>query len=129
MNSIYSLLIGVPRYRTKDIADQPMCANDVNFLRDTITARLGQTNDNITILGDKSSSEVTRSEILRTVTYVSKSAKDCDTLLFYFSGHGTAKNKQGYLVATDTEIDLPADTSIPIPRIVDEFKLSSVSTK
>ncbi len=122
MNSIYSLLVGVPKYRNKDIIDLPMCSNDVISLRNILVSRLGQTTDNITLLGDKSDVEVTRSEILRAIRYVSKVVKDYDTLLFYFSGHGTAKNKQGYLVASDTELDLPADTSIPIPRVIDEFK-------
>ncbi len=129
MNKTYAILISVDNYKSEDISDLPFCNNDLQLFKNCMSNNLKLPEENMLILGEELNSVVTRSEILRAINLSQKLSKDINTLIFYFSGHGTSYNKEGYLVAHDTEIDLPADTSISISRIVNEFKNTNINNK
>ncbi|MCE5321341.1 MAG: caspase family protein [Bacteroidales bacterium] len=128
-NKTYAILVSVDNYKSEDISDLSFCNNDLKLIKNCMFKNLKLPKENILILGEEPNSSVTRSEILRAINFSQKISKDINTLIFYFSGHGTSYNKEGYLVTHDTEIDLPADTSIPISRIINEFKNTNIKNK
>lgn len=129
MKNTYAILISVDKYKSEDIPNLDFCLNDLRLVHKCMVSNLNIPTENILVLGNQADSNVTRAEILRAVGFTKKLSQDIDTLIFYFTGHGTSYNRNGYLVTYDTEIDLPADTSVSISRIIDEFKESNIKNK
>lgn len=128
MSDYSVLLIGVPTYKP-NITPLPFCANDVLALQDAFKKNLGIKEENIRCLGLKPECNVTKAEFLRSIKYISENAHENETIIFYFSGHGFSSDECGYLATSDTEVDLPEDTGIPIERLRKEFSKSKAKTK
>lgn len=117
-------IISVPKYQSEYISDLPFCANDCTALNETLNKHLGIGYENIRVLGNTIDDEISRTEILKNVRYISRKAEQDDIIILFFSGHGYSENNVGYLATFDTDLDLASDTSISISRIKSELEKS-----
>jgi hypothetical protein len=112
--SFRALLVGVSLYEDAYNSQLPFCVNDVSSLRDVLT----QTYDIIRTLTEKSTEGLpNRASILTELDNMARSSDEDDLLLFYFSGHGTTSNGEGYLLARDTKSSSLRYTGIAIREI------------
>lgn len=80
-----ALLVGINKYKIPG-CDLNGCVNDVTNLRDILLKYFGFEVSDIRVLTDE---RATKKNILDGLSYLTKSAKKNDTLVFQFSGHGS----------------------------------------
>jgi metacaspase-1 len=85
MASKYAFLVGVNEYADPSITDLGGCVNDVTDLGDTLVA-CGFPYENIVIRTD---SRATREAILSGLQWLVSDTQEGDSLVFYYSGHGS----------------------------------------
>ncbi|PHI18044.1 hypothetical protein CEQ90_19975 [Lewinellaceae bacterium SD302] len=129
MNKIKSLIVGVPYYDDKNIDNLAFCANDSKGVRDVLVKNLKVNKENISIIGEQSKHRSSRVSILRGVNELITKCNEDDILLMYYSGHGALIYDNNYLICSDTQLDLLADTSISISNLYDRLKSSSARFK
>ena len=101
MASRRALLVGVPEYDSDAITNLSIVRNDVN----TLHAALESSQFSVCSVGLKDKSETTRSKILQKIRSYCRQARDEETLLLYFSGHGLHHNGKDYLIPSDATLD------------------------
>jgi len=79
-----ALLVGINNY--KQINDLNGCLNDITNVRDVLQKYSGFATADIRLLAD---SRATKANIMARLEWLVKGAKDGDTLVFHYSGHGT----------------------------------------
>ena len=84
--SIYCLFVGINEYQANHINNLGGCENDVNAMQDVLKERFDIPATNIVTLLDF---QATREEILWQFKDHLGQAKEGDTALFYYSGHGS----------------------------------------
>lgn len=82
-----ALLIGINYTGTNDALNG--CINDIQNINDVLTKRCGYDAKNIRILTDNTTVKPTRAQIESHVTWLARDCKAGDTLVFYYSGHGS----------------------------------------
>jgi len=115
------LLIGVSKYNSEEIDDLPYCQNDLKQFKNTLKSSLDISDDKIFCLGEDPE-ESSRANVLRFIKNADSIVEEEDTLIIYFTGHGSSIANKGYLLTYDTEPDIISDTSIPIDRLKKELK-------
>ena len=80
-----ALLVGINKYKIPG-CDLNGCVNDVTNLRDILLKYFGFEVSDIRVLTDE---RATKKSILDGLSYLTKSAKKDDILVFQFSGHGS----------------------------------------
>ena len=106
-DGLRAILVGVSDYQHID-ADLRGPRNDVRLMRETLMAR-GVSDSDISILSEDGETP-TRDTILAALDAAAAEVGPGDTVLFYFSGHGTqAPDREGDEQGGQDEIFLPAD--------------------
>lgn len=99
MNKLKAIVVGVSEYRSTSINDLPFCINDIELFTDTLEQALKMNRENIFVCGH--SGEVTKDYFIKCLQRFIATLDESDTLIFYFSGHGTTYEKEHYLVLSD----------------------------
>ncbi|MCY9277527.1 caspase family protein [Bacillus haynesii] len=99
MNSIKAISIGVSEYFLEGATDLPFCQNDLSVIKHTLANRLKIERNNIFSLGE--SGTVKKDTLIQSLFHLKDIVSDSDTLIFYFSGHGTTISENHYLVCSD----------------------------
>lgn len=84
-----ALLIGVNDYQYKyEIGTLKGCVNDTKIMASVLKRRFGFAKEDITFLWNE---EATRNSIIRKLNHILEHCESNDTIVFYFSGHGTRR--------------------------------------
>lgn len=81
--------------------DLPFCKNDVDLMERSLQNGLNIENHDITTCGNGT---VTKHDFVESLSRNATITNPEDTLIFYFSGHGTNISQQHHLVLSDTLI-------------------------
>lgn len=112
--TIYALLIGINSYKSSKIKDLYGCENDVDLMNLTLQERYAVDEQNIKCLLNK---QATKAAIVESFQQHFSQAQKGDTVIFYFSGHGSQEpaspefwkidtnQKLETLVCYDSEVD------------------------
>ncbi len=100
MGKNQALIIGVSHYTLPGTPELPFCKNDIFTVRDAFTSGLNVDPSNIMLCG--TSGTVSSSDIINSLKHLSVVSEADDSLLLYFSGHGTTINSEHYLVLSDS---------------------------
>ncbi|MBW4566220.1 MAG: caspase family protein [Mojavia pulchra JT2-VF2] len=90
-NKIYALLVGIDEYDSNSISLPPLlkgCVNDISAMEQYLKARVTQEGYKL-YLKTLKNQEATRAAIIHEFQNHLRQAKSSDTVLFYFSGHGS----------------------------------------
>ncbi|MDX2064522.1 MAG: caspase family protein [Fimbriimonadaceae bacterium] len=100
----YALLVGVNRYKSADIRPLRFSGNDVNALSDVLITRGGFRREHVVPLtGDQGNTAPTAENIFNELERIRQRAKPGDTVLFYFTGHGSEVDGQTYLLPYEVD--------------------------
>ncbi|MGG4392113.1 caspase family protein [Priestia megaterium] len=101
MSNLKALIVGVSNYYLKGAADLPFCKNDLNIMEESLHLGLNLKKEDIISCGK--SGEVKKEDFINALSKMSSLANENDTLIFYFSGHGSGKEigDDHYLVFSD----------------------------
>ena len=99
MGTVKVILAGVSDYKAVGAANLPFCKNDVLLIRKTLINGLDIDPADIITLGLNDT--VHYSDFLKSFTLLQPEIQEGDTLIVYFSGHGTNTNKGHFLVFSD----------------------------
>ncbi len=99
MNNIKALTIGVSSYFMEGASDLPLCQNDLSCINHTLIDRLKVKKDNVFTLGENQI--VKKDTLFQNLLLLGETVTDNDTVIFYFSGHGTTISGKHYLVCSD----------------------------
>ena len=103
----FALLVGIENYSRVGASNLPGCLRDVADVQKMLTEQLGFAESNITALKD---AKATQNAVLSNLESLAAKAGPSDTVVFYYSGHGTqvldldgdeADGKDEALVTTD----------------------------
>ncbi|HEY2200283.1 MAG TPA: caspase family protein, partial [Solirubrobacteraceae bacterium] len=111
----YALLVGVSAYPHESgwtaLAGPP---NDVEIVARVLKANAGFEDKNVRVLSDLQPDirdRPTRLNVLKAFSDLARrAAADNGLLMFYFAGHGEQRNGRSYLVPSDGDIDVPAQS-------------------
>ena len=95
-----AILVGVSEYPALKLKSLPLCKNDLIEMKNALIWGLGIAENNILVCG--ATGFVTKNHMLNSIASFLKTANKDDSLIFYFSGHGS-KNS---LALSDCAIDL-----------------------
>lgn len=84
--AIRAVLVGVDVYARADVAPLRGCVNDVALVRWVLKHFFGVPNEDIRVLVNQ---RATKANIMHRLAHMAEEAKRGDTLVFYFSGHGS----------------------------------------
>lgn len=99
MGKTKALIVGVSYYYLPNARDLPFCKNDICAISASLSEGLNVSPIDISLLGG--SGIVTASQFIKALCKLSLDCTDKDTLILYFSGHGTTSEDQHYLVFSD----------------------------
>lgn len=97
--AVKALIIGVSKYFEEKVNDLYFCKNDIIAVEKALSLGLNIESENIYTIGK--ADIVTCEDFISSLIEVSKELKEEDTIIFYFSGHGTTINNKHYLVFSD----------------------------
>lgn len=99
MGNTKALIVGVSKYFLSGANDLLFCKNDTIAIRTAFIHGLAVAPENIITCG--LTDIVTIDDFMTSLRDFEKITQDDDTLLFYFSGHGTTIDSNHYLVLSD----------------------------
>ncbi|MED0658223.1 caspase family protein [Anoxybacillus ayderensis] len=99
MANVKALIVGVSNYYFDGGTDLPFCMNDVAEMKEALHLGLKVDNRDMIILGELG--EVKRENFINALSETKNMTSMDDVLIFYFSGHGTTKGNEHYLVVSD----------------------------
>jgi len=103
--NLYAVIIGIGKYRDAKIPSLNYTVNDAQGLYDVLINPNygGIPKDNIQLLLDQ---EATVANIKKAIgTWLRQQAKEDDTVMIYYSGHGAPEGKETYWVTYDADIE------------------------
>lgn len=103
MAKVRALIIGVSKYTAIRANNLEFCKNDIYAMRQAFIQGLNVDPSDIILCGI--SDTVTIAELAAALHFLSDISEKDDTLLLYFSGHGTTANNKHYLVLSDELIE------------------------
>ena len=126
---IKALLVGINAYGGGH--DLKGCVNDVTITRDILIYRYKVPAQNVRMLLDR---RATASAIKERLNWLVESASDKDTLLFWFSGHGSQIPNQPYRQGNDYEPDRLDEILCPVDldwwhRVVRDDDINAIIKK
>lgn len=100
----YALIIGIDRYKRKDIGQLKNAVNDAKSVAEIMTSHGF-------IVSELYNDKATRQNILNAYSSIHEKSKESDSFLFYFAGHGqgitiNSQEKLGYLIPYDADVSL-----------------------
>ena len=101
MKNRRALLIGVPEYDSDKIDNLLIVNQDMELLHSS----LEKSGFSVRSLGTGGEATSSQNKIKQAIRKECKEAKNTDTLLFYFSGHGIHYQGKDYLVPSDADLD------------------------
>ncbi len=108
-----ALVVGVASYSDPAIHDLRFTTHDA----EDVGAMLEASGFEVTILAD----EVTAEQIRKVLSDLTHELTEQDTILVYFSGHGTLEIQDGtshlYLLASDSALERPAQTGLSMAEL------------
>ncbi|MBN2519051.1 MAG: caspase family protein [Bacteroidales bacterium] len=123
MGNRIAIIIAIEKYQYSDIQDVKYAINDGKLISEALN-NIGYDKDIQKKLFD---SNATKTTIISSLNQLSKYFQDDDYFIFYFSGHGFAKDGQNYITCFDTQLEDIEYTSIPIQEIFDLMKKSKIT--
>lgn len=122
----WAALVGINAYDDPYITDLSVCVNDVSAVHRTLSPEYAVAR----LLTDSSSNGIpTRSQILGALSSMAQNASEDDLLVFYFSGHGMAKDGESYLLPSDASLSALKHTAIAMRDIHELMEQSNARTK
>lgn len=113
----WAVLVGVNLYDDyNNYGRLQVCVQDVKAIRQALIAG-GYEPERIQILTDDGPEMPTRANVLSSLQAVANATEPGDSLLFYYSGHGSAVKDTSYLVARDGRFNVLRDTAVSVTRI------------
>lgn len=110
----WAVLVGVNQYQDGDINNLAFCVADVTAVHQLLQPDY----EAVKLLTDACEEcPPTRANILSELAAVSEAAEAEDLLLFYFCGHGIAKDGESYLLPCDARRMVPTFTGISVRDI------------
>ena len=109
----WAVLIGIGDYIRGTRMDLEGPPNDVQMMEELLLSKFGYEVDHIKKLVDW---EATKENIIRSMNWLQQRAKPEDTVLFYYSGHGSqVYDQNGDEEDGKDEVLCPADISVYVP--------------
>ncbi len=117
----WALIVGVNRYEDDDIQNLSCSVADANSIYAVLTAPEigGFAPGNVVLLTDETARKPTRSNVLEALATLADTAEPQDTVLFYFSGHGTEDRGDGYLLPSDARLATVRWTAVPLQAVLE----------
>lgn len=110
----WAVLVGVNHYSDSFIPSLKVCVDDVTAIHQSLTGSY----EVAKLLTDATPEHLpTRANILGELSTVAQSVSEDDLLLFYFSGHGMARDGESYLLARDTRLSALKHTAVAMKDI------------
>ncbi|MBN1872833.1 MAG: caspase family protein [Anaerolineae bacterium] len=110
----WAVLVGINHYNDAFIHSLKVCVDDVTAIHQTLSGRY----EVARLLTDATSEYLPmRANILGELASVTQAASADDLFLFYFSGHGLAREGESYLLARDTRFSALDTTAIAMRDI------------
>jgi uncharacterized caspase-like protein len=129
----WAVLIGVNDYSDGRIPDLKYCVADAKRVSKTLTTQCGYPEDNVLVMTDdqeKAHLRPSRVSLLQQVAAWLKLAKEGDTILVFFSGHGFLDERgQGFLAAQNSELDSLGLTSLRTDELRDMLRQCKATQK
>ena len=102
-SNYYGLIIGVNKYRDKDITDLENPINDAEMLLQTLVEDYQFREENIKLIKD-----ATRDDIVRSLDELANKVTPNDNLLIFYAGHGwwDEDSNNGYWLPSDADKDI-----------------------
>ena len=99
----WALLVGINNY-PNDISPLRYCVADVEAFRQALVNVAGFKEDKIFLMTDqmRGQMEPTNINVIMRLDILASRIKADDTFVFYFSGHGIAREDQSFLLATNS---------------------------
>lgn len=115
----WAVLVGINEYEDTSFRSLNYCVNDINsFYKIILDSEKGKyIEDNVELLIDGGSLLPRRNILLSKLRKICRNAAVDDSILFYFSGHGTVRNDSSYLLCRDSFNNALTETAISINNI------------
>jgi hypothetical protein len=111
MTAARALLIGIPKYDSPAISDLPFIESDIVRLSESLHSCGYETQ----VIGTRHSQPATRGAVLGEVHAFCRTARQDETLLVTFSGHGVHLDGKDYLVPADATVADEIFTDLLVP--------------
>ena len=121
-----ALLVGVSRYESDGFPDLFCCVNDARAMETMVGTHWNDERNFFCTRLTTDEGNVGEAELRSAVRKLMQDAQSDDDLLFYFSGHGTICDGDGYLVTQDAEPDNPGYPMAELLRRVNRCRARSV---
>ena len=99
MGTTKALIVGVSEYFIDGADNLFFCKNDIIAMQDAFIYGLEVAEKDMIVCG--LTNTVTAYDLITALKGIERIVQDDDTLLFYFSGHGTTLSEKHYLVLSD----------------------------
>ncbi len=128
----WALVIGVDKYRDRQISRLSGADNDARSLRDALINYAGFPEDQVILLATDQPEErqPTRINILTMLSNLGHLVKPDGLLLVSFAGHGTERGGQAYLIPSDArlsdDVSLLEESAVSVQRMHQRIKDTGV---
>lgn len=113
----WALIIGIGEYERKDDLNSLRYAvKDANAIRDALVDPQTGTflDDHVILVTNLTPDKPTRDKIFSSLETFRKELKPDETLLIFFSGHGSTIEETAYLLPYNANLNIPKDTAISL---------------
>jgi uncharacterized caspase-like protein len=126
-----ALLVGINEHADSSINRLNFSVRDIQDFHNILTSpeKGGYEKNNIKVLSDAEAEKPTRNSILSKLTTLSRAANPEDSILFYFSGHGTELEGKPYLLCSDSFRNTIEQTALPSELIRKTMESSQARVK
>ncbi len=100
MSTIKGLIVGVSDYSYIKHSNLPFCRNDIALMKKALTSGLRAVDKELITCGENA--VVNYNEFITALKKIVQISTLDDTLILYFSGHGTTQSADHYLVLSDS---------------------------
>lgn len=95
-----ALIVGISNYSASGRDNLPFCKNDIYAVNDALIKGLNMRQADIILCGE--TGRVTCEDFISGLQHLISISDDDDTIIVYFSGHGTTEKNEHYLIFSDT---------------------------
>ena len=115
----WGIIIGINAYDDPNINSLRYASADASAIYKVLTHPQtgGFKKEQLHLLTSDSQSPPTRNNILESLALLNRMIRAEDTVVFHFSGHGLTQGGINYLLPTDTRVNIPTETAIPLSKV------------